>query len=352
MAAGLDSDGSRRRYAGRDLVCTAEPNRFPVAQTMHGRKRISRSPFPLLQVQVVKKPETKPWRGIHPYTTHPLKSAAEPLVQMASRREQKQQARQRRLVQEQARAERERRNRRLRTLGGVAVGVVVFVVVVIAIGSRGSAPTGLQTGNKQKATEKLIDAELAGIPQSGAQLGNPKAPITTIYYGDLECSVCAAFTTGQDGGALPQLISHQVKDGQVKIQYRSFCTATCSDAGQSLFKTQQVAALSAGRQHKFWYYTELFYQEQGAEGSGYVTQKFLNELAAQVPGLNISEWQADQKDPDLLAQVQADETDASAAGLQGTPTVLIEGPKGEQQVDAVTGTSSYSEIERAIEHVT
>jgi len=269
---------------------------------------------------------------------------------MASRKEQKQRARQRRLVQEQARAERERRNRRLRTLGGIATGVTIFVVVVIAIGS--SAPTGLQTGRKQKATEKLIDAELAGVPQSGAQLGNPKAPITMIYYGDLECSVCAAFATGQDGGALPQVISHQVRDGQVKIQYRSFCTATCSDAGQGVFNAQQLAALSAGRQHKFWYYIELFYQEQGAEGSGYVTQKFLNELAAQVPGLKISEWQADQKDPDLLAQVQADGADASAAGLRGTPTVLIDGPKGEQAVDAVTGTWGYSEIERAIEQVT
>ncbi len=268
---------------------------------------------------------------------------------MASRKEQKEQARQRRLVQEQARAEHERRNRRVRALGGVAAGAMIFVVVVIAIGSSG--PTGLQTGSRQKATEKLIDAELAGIPQSGAQLGNPKAPVTVVYYGDLECSVCAAFTTGQDGGALPQLISRQVKDGQVKIQYRSFCTATCSDAGQSVFNAQQIAALSAGRQHKFWYYTELFYHEQGAEGSGYVTQTFLNELAAQVPGLNISEWQADQKDPDLLAQVHADGADASAAGVQGTPTVLIEGPKGEQEVDAVTGSPGYSEIERAIAQV-
>lgn len=270
---------------------------------------------------------------------------------MASRKEQKDLARQQRVAQEQARADRVRRSQRLRMLAGVLIGAAIVIVVAIVISSNGSNPIGPGPSLSGRATERLVDAELAGVPQSGAQLGNPAAPVTAIYYGDLECPYCAALTTGQAGGGLPALIANQVRHGQVKVEYRSFCTATCNDYGQALFNAQQVAALAAGMQNKFWYYTELFYHEQHAEGSGYVTPAFLNMLARQTPGLNIAKWQADQKDPNLLAQVELGEADATAASLQGTPTIIIKGLKGEQIVNAVSGVPSYSELEQTINQV-
>ena len=41
-----------------------------------------------------------------------------------------------------------------------------------------------------------------------------------------------------------------------------------------------------------WDYLELFYHEQGEEGSGYVTERYLRGLASQVPGLNLAAWSA------------------------------------------------------------
>jgi protein-disulfide isomerase len=270
---------------------------------------------------------------------------------VASRKEQKEAAREQRVAELQAREERRQRTRRLQMLAGVVIAAIAVVAVAIAISSNGSdsGATGLQPGPRQSATKRLVDDELAGIPQSGAQLGSPRAPVTMIYYGDLECPYCAAFTTGADGGGLPQLISHQVRDGQVKVQYRPFCTATCNDSGEGLFDTQQTDALSAGLQHRFWYYTELFYREQGAEGSGYVTPAFLHALAAQVPGLELGRWESAQSQPRLLAQVRAGEADASAAGLSGTPAVIIDGPKGTQRVSGSIPT--YSELEQTVAQV-
>ena len=43
-----------------------------------------------------------------------------------------------------------------------------------------------------------------------------------------------------------------------------------------MFKDQQVAALAAGMQKKFWNYAELFYHEQGQEDTGYVTESYLD----------------------------------------------------------------------------
>ena len=99
------------------------------------------------------------------------------------------------------------------------------------------------------------------------------------YYGDLECPICQDFTLN---GGFPQLVANEVSAGKVQVVYRAFQTAT---RDPNVFKTQQVAALAAGMQSKFWNYTELFYHEQGAEGSGYVTENYLSGLAEQIPGL-------------------------------------------------------------------
>ena len=103
--------------------------------------------------------------------------------------------------------------------------------------------------------------------------------------------------------ASPQLVSKDVRDGKVKVVYKAFETAT---RDPNVFKDQQVAALAAGKQQKFWDYAELFYHEQGAEDTGYVNENYLQGLAKQVPGLNLTKWESDRNDGALVNQVAAD----------------------------------------------
>ncbi|MGO9900210.1 MAG: DsbA family protein [Solirubrobacteraceae bacterium] len=270
---------------------------------------------------------------------------------MASRKEQKEQARAARLAAERALAERAQRNRRMLTLGGVLAAVVVVVAVLIVVSSSGSNnPGGIVTGAKQKQYEAQVNTLLAGIPQSGTTLGKPSAAVSVTYYGDLECPVCKDFTLGQAGGGFPQLVAQDVRQGRVKVTYRSFCTATCNSHSQSVFNDQQVAAYAAGSQNLFWDYAELFYREQGDETTDYVDEKYLDTLAAQVNGLDIAKWQTDRGDPALLAQVQADEASATADHVSATPSLIVKGPKGSVPLPA--GAASYSELEQAIKLAT
>jgi protein-disulfide isomerase len=264
---------------------------------------------------------------------------------MASRTKQKEQARAQRLAQEQARQERERRQRRVRMLSGVILAAVAVVAVAIAVSTGGgsSTATGLQTGGKSTKLVSQVTSLLSGIPQSGATLGNPKAPVTMTYYGDLECPICKDFTLS---GGFSQVVANDVRAGKVKVVFRAFETATASP---QTFQTQQVAALAAGKQNRFWDYTELFYREQGAEGSGYVTENFLDGLAAQVPGMNLSSWRSARNDPSLSSQVASDAQAARAAGATATPTLVFQGPKGQAQ--ALVGIVSYSDIQQAIKSV-
>jgi protein-disulfide isomerase len=264
---------------------------------------------------------------------------------VASRTKQKEEARARRVAEEQARAQAAQRNRQIRLIGGVVLAAIAIVAVAVAVSSGGGSGggSGLQKGSSVNKTVASVQQLLSGIPQSGATLGNPKAPITVTYYGDLECPICRDFTLS---GGWPQLVSNDIRAGRVKVVYRAFQTAT---RDPQTFQTQQVAALAAGKQNLFWNYIELFYNEQGQEGTSYVTDNYLTSLAQQVPGLNASTWQTDRKDPTLLSQVQGDIQSGTSRGVQGTPTLIFQGPKGEASPSA--GAPTYSDLQQAIKQV-
>jgi hypothetical protein len=270
---------------------------------------------------------------------------------MASRAEQKAQARA---------ARKGRQKRRLQMLAGTILTVVIVAVAIIAISSSSAPhhPGGLSSGKMRNAITAGVDSLLAGIPEHGQTLGDPHARYTLTLYGDLQCPVCAALATGQnlDGitGGLPEFITRQVKPGHAKIVYRSMCTATCNAFSPTLFDQQQTAAYAAGMQNKFWYYEELFYHQQGTEGSPYVTPRFLSRLAEQISGLNQRQWARDRGDPTLLGQVQADERAAShqlplVNGGRGTPGLIISGPSGQHFI--AESTVNYQQLKAAIKTV-
>jgi protein-disulfide isomerase len=157
---------------------------------------------------------------------------------------------------------------------------------------------------------------LADIPQSANALGSATAPVTLQYFGDLECPFCRDFTLE----VLPSIIERWVRAGDLRIEYHALQTATREP---ELFSAQQVAALAAGKQDRAWHFIETFYREQGEEGSGYVTDRFLQGIASEVPDLNLSQWNRDRSDPQLAGEIAADARAAESAGINGTPSFLI-----------------------------
>jgi protein-disulfide isomerase len=233
-----------------------------------------------------------------------------------TRKQRREQARAQRKELEEAEASAAVRRTRLTQLGVVIVIVAAIVIaIVIATGSGGTKKvvSGTKAANE---TVAAVNALVGGIPQKGNTLGNPTAPVTMQYFGDLECPICRDFTLG----ALPTLIQKWVRTGKLKIEYHSLETATREP---ETFKLQQVAALAAGKQDKMWHFVELFYHEQGEEDSGYVTESYIQNLAQQVPGLNLAQWTSDRSEPALANAVAADAQAATNAGFTGTPSFLI-----------------------------
>ena len=231
---------------------------------------------------------------------------------------------------------------------GIVVGIVVAITVVIVIATGSSSNKGTLRSNAAprlnntpaKATGAQVTSLLAGIPQRGSTLGDPKAPVTLQYFGDLQCPFCKQFMRG----ALPSLIRRYVRGGELKIEYRSLETAT---RDPETFKTQQVAALAAGKQDHMWEYIELFYREEGKENTGYVTERYLQGLAQQVTGLNLIAWTAARSGTDLANTLTNDARAASDAGFAATPSFLISktgGPLLRLKVTSLTNPRFYARV--------
>jgi protein-disulfide isomerase len=231
-----------------------------------------------------------------------------------TRKERREQARSERKAIEAAAAQ-DARRRRMIQLGGV-IGAAVVIVIVIVLATSGGKKEGLATGGQKNATVTTVTSLLSGIPQSGNVIGNPGAPVTLAYFGDLECPICKEFTLE----VLPTLIPKYVRTGKLKIEYHSMDTATHE---QETFHLQQIAAAAAGKQNLAWYYIELFYHEQGQEDSGYVNESYLQGIAQQVPGLNLPNWSAARNDPAYAEELTRDAQAVTQEGFTGTPSFLL-----------------------------
>jgi protein-disulfide isomerase len=267
---------------------------------------------------------------------------------VASRKEQKEAARRAREQRvAQMKASQSRRNRSY-LLGGILAVVIAAAAVLILVSSSnngGSAASVLSPKKNEEyytPTQAKADAEslLNGIPEHGNVLGDVNAPVTITEYGDLVCSTCDYFAVSSE----PLLIADDVRDGKVKLVYRAAETSSAYANGGE-FVNMQVAARAAGLQDREWYFLIILYDEQphlingkAAELEKYVTTAYLQNRAAQVPGLNLIKWQENLVNPTLIGDVHADLAAGNQLGVVSTPTVFVKGPKGDVQWDKGSDT--------------
>jgi protein-disulfide isomerase len=193
-------------------------------------------------------------------------------------------------------------------------------LVIVVLASAGTL-TGVlvATGGGETAHERMgreVRSLLAGIPEHGETLGRPSAPVTLVFYGDLECLTADGWVLGN----LPAIIRRYVRPGTMKIEFRAFKTDT-HDSRE--FSTQQTAALAAGAQDRLWPFIETFYHEQGVEYTPYVTESFLEGIANQVPGLDLARWHRDRDDGRRSELVAQEDQSARALGFHDTPAFQL-----------------------------
>lgn len=238
-----------------------------------------------------------------------------------------------RLQAEASAGEHERRQRMIKLASATAFVALAVVLVLIVIGQ-------LNTDGGDTDLEHVaeVKAELRGIPQQGLILGDPKAKVEVVEYGDLQCPVCKAFAEQ----ILPPVIKSQVRTGEAKIVFRNFPIIGSQSwpAG--------IAALAAGAQGKGWQFIDLFYRNQGIEDTGYADDEFLTAIAKGAGVKDIARWNRERNSPRLEREVKRSGEEAERLGVTGTPSLVIKGPS-DPDGELVNAPGSPEALEELIE---
>src|SRR3954453_21279017 len=223
----------------------------------------------------------------------------------------------------------------------IAAGVVALLVVVGIV--LGVVLTGGSGSSSSTNAAKLPDAAdvqqlLAGIPQNGNVLGKPTAPVTVIQYVDLQCPFCRQFETE----AMPTILTDYVRNGKAKIESRIIAFIGPDS------QTGREAALAAGKQNKLFNFTQLMYDNQGTENTGWLNDDVIKSAAASIPALDANRLQSDRGSDSVKSQMHTFDAQAKDAHVNSTPTIYVVHKGGKQQLVTLTSPGDPSALETAI----
>ncbi|HEY4357005.1 MAG TPA: thioredoxin domain-containing protein [Acidobacteriaceae bacterium] len=176
------------------------------------------------------------------------------------------------------------------------------------------------------ATASQLDPGFIAQMQSKptAAQGAPNAPLTLVEFTDFQCPFCRASVAPME-----QLMAERGQ--QVRWVFRAFPLDFHPDA-----ELAAEAALAAGEQGKFWPMHDLLFSHQTA-----LKLPDLRAYAEQL-GLNMSAFDDALTTHRFAAQIAEDRAMGIKAGVDGTPTFVIDG-------HLLTGTRSLQELEQLAE---
>lgn len=226
----------------------------------------------------------------------------------------------------------------------VQYGALGFFIAVAVIGgliaisqSGGGDDNGSDAGDAGNvAGSAEVSAEFDGIPQTKTVLGDAKAPVSVIEFGDLQCPVCMEFSI-QTSPALVEM----ARSGDIKYDFKQWLIIGPDS------KPAGAAAMAAGEQGRYWQFITLFYRNQGPENGGYVTDDFLESIAKGAGVPDLARWKTDSDPARWVATFKQNDAEASAAAFTGTPSVSVVGPGGRKDLGGGT-IPQLADIQSAI----
>jgi len=163
-----------------------------------------------------------------------------------------------------------------------------------------------------------------GLGLPGHQLGPDTAAVTIIVWSDFQCPFCAK--------AVPVLQQVRAKYGDdVRIVFRHLAMAYHRKAGLAA-----EAAVAAAEQGKFWAFHDLVFAQFGALDRADL------ERFATTAGLDLVKFRAALDDRRYRDAVLAESATALALGVDGTPTMFLNG-------QPISGAKDFTTMDRLVD---
>lgn len=217
--------------------------------------------------------------------------------------------------------EAQRAAERRRTIRSVTVVVLAMVLVVgvawFLVRSQGDAE---------------VSAAPAGDAQYGVTMGDPDAPHTVVVYEDFLCPFC-----GQLEAASSDDLKELAAEGSLLVEYRPFeLLGRISDYSARATNAFAVVLEEAGPEVAVEFH-DLLFENQPSEEGPFPDNEALLDLAVEAGA------EEDAVSEGILEETMSDWVDEATqaaldAGVQGTPTVILDGEVLSGDVDELVST--------------
>ena len=196
----------------------------------------------------------------------------------------------------------QQRRKQQRTRTYTIMGVTIIALVIAAILIIPNLPVS--------AENVAVPTPLIHPQANGTFMGDPNAPVKVIEYSDFKCIHCRNFWEDQE----KQLIEEYIAPGKVYFEYvpLSFVRADSLNA--------TLGAYCALEQDAFWTYHDYLFANYDAEA----TEPMLIAIAEKA-GLDSAAFKKCFNSGTYRQQATDNAAKASALGVTGTPTFLVNG---------------------------
>ena len=229
--------------------------------------------------------------------------------------------------QRREQVQRQQQRQRLFIIGGI---VVVAALVVLAL----VAPQLQSVGD-------IVTVTPAALPNAdGLSLGEASAPATIDVFEDFQCPACQYFTQNVE----PIVIENLVKTGKARYVFHNYPFIDGNGANNGGESDQAAnAAMCANDQGKFWDMHATLYANWNGENQGNLSDRRLQAMAESA-GLDTSAFNSCFNANKFKSDIQADFDKGRDMGVNGTPTVFVNGT----QVGQSGKIASYDDIAQAV----
>lgn len=211
-----------------------------------------------------------------------------------------------------------------RGVNRIVVGAVVAVVAIIAV--VGGVVVAERNKQDRVGSSTAVPAGAAGmgegfVANAGVTL-QPGAPTLEVYE-DFQCPACAQFEQVM-GGTVADL----AKEGRIRLVYhlKTFLDANLRTTHSLTMGNAAMCAADAGRFQAF--HDAVYANMPADEGQGWPTAQVKGFAeGAGITGAALDTWQTCVDERKYGTYVESTEESSSKAGINSTPTVLLDGQK-------------------------
>jgi protein-disulfide isomerase len=205
--------------------------------------------------------------------------------------------------------------------------LIILAVLGIALGagwyltrpkaSPPARPLSPQSSVNVSATDSSPTPAALNVSQRGADpphsIGPADAPVTLEEFGDFQCPPC---------GLLHPVLKDMEKEfgSQLRVIFREFPLAQTHQHAINAARAAEAAAM----QGKFWEMHDLIFTNQRTWKDAFDARPTFEEYAVKL-GLDIAKFRRDVTSSAVDQRIALDGRRANAMGVNGTPTVFMNG---------------------------